>query len=115
AEGKTLIPTFTAFAVTELLEKNLQDLVDSEFTSEMEGKLDAIAQGELDTNSYLSSYYKGDKGLKSKVDLQEDKIDPQEARHLQLPIPNLNGIEVFVGRFGPYIKKQVNGDELTTS
>ncbi len=44
ADGKTLIPTFTAFAVTELLEKNLQDLVDSDFTSEMETKLDEIAQ-----------------------------------------------------------------------
>ncbi|HEX6982308.1 MAG TPA: type I DNA topoisomerase [Balneolaceae bacterium] len=115
SEGKTLIPTFTAFAVTELLEKNLEDLVDSEFTSEMENKLDQIAQGELDTNSYLSSYYKGDSGLKSKVDQQEDKIDPQEARHLQLPLHNLDDIQIFVGRFGPYIKKQINGEELTTS
>ncbi|HET6528176.1 MAG TPA: type I DNA topoisomerase [Balneolaceae bacterium] len=115
SEGKTLIPTFTAFAVTELLEKNLEDLVDSDFTSEMEDKLDQIAQGELDTNSYLSSYYKGDSGLKSKVDQQEDKIDPKEARHLQLPLQDLDDIQIFVGRFGPYIKKQVNGEELTTS
>jgi len=115
SEGKTLIPTFTAFAVTELLEKNLQDLVDSDFTSEMEAKLDKIAQGELDTKEYLSTYYKGDKGLKAKVDEQEDQIDPQEARHLELPLENLDGIQVFVGRFGPYIKKRKNGDELTTS
>jgi DNA topoisomerase-1 len=115
ADGKTLIPTFTAFAVTELLEKNLDDLVDSDFTSEMETKLDKIAQGELDTKSYLSSYYNGEKGLKAKVDEQEDKIDPQEARHLELPLPGLNGIKVFVGRYGPYIKKEVDGEELTTS
>lgn len=115
SEGKTLIPTFTAFAVTELLEKNLQDLVDSDFTSEMEAKLDRIARGELDTKDYLSTYYKGDKGLKAKVDEQEDEIDPQEARHLDLPLENLDGIQVFVGRFGPYIKKLKNGEELTTS
>lgn len=114
-DGKTLIPTFTAFAVTELLEKNLHDLVDSDFTSEMEAKLDEIAQGKLDTKQYLSEYYKGDKGLKAKVDEQEDEIDPNEARHLNLPLPDLNGIQVFVGRYGPYIKKSVNGDELTTS
>lgn len=115
AEGKTLIPTFTAFAVTELLEKNLQDLVDSDFTSEMEDKLDQIAQGELDVKTYLSSYYKGDKGLKAKVDQQEEKIDPQEAKHLDLPLPDLDDIEIYVGRFGPYIKKKKNGEELTTS
>lgn len=115
ADGKTLIPTFTAFAVTELLEKNLNDVVDSDFTSEMEAKLDEIAQGKLDTKKYLSSYYNGEKGLKAKVDEQEDKIDPKEARHLELPLPGLNGMKVFVGRYGPYIKKEVNGEELTTS
>ncbi|GAA5522555.1 type I DNA topoisomerase [Aliifodinibius salicampi] len=115
AEGKTLVPTFTAFAVTELLEKNLHDLVDSDFTSEMEAKLDKIARGELNTNDYLSEYYKGEKGLKAKVDEQEDEIDPKEARHLDLPLENLNGIKVFVGRYGPYIKKEMNGEELSTS
>lgn len=115
ADDKTLIPTFTAFAVTGLLESHLEDLVDSDFTSEMENKLDQIAQGKLDTNKYLQSYYGGDSGLKAKVDRQEDKIDPQEARHLHLPIKDLDDIQVFVGRFGPYIKKQLNGEELTTS
>ncbi len=115
AEGKTLVPTFTAFAVTELLEKHFPDLVDSEFTSEMENKLDEIAQGESDTIQYLNSYYKGEQGLKNKVEQREDKIDPREARHLELPLQDLNGIQVFVGRFGPYIKARNNGDELTTS
>ncbi|WP_138430868.1 type I DNA topoisomerase [Fodinibius saliphilus] len=115
ADGKTLVPTFTAFAVTELLEKNLHDVVDSDFTSGMEAKLDEIAQGELDTKQYLREYYKGDDGLKAKVEEQEDQIDPQDARHLELPLPGLNGIQVFVGRYGPYIKKEQDGEELTTS
>lgn len=115
ADGKTLIPTFTAFAVTELLEKNLEDLVDSDFTSDMENKLDMIAHGDLDTTAYLSSYYKGDNGLKAKVEEQQDKIDPQEARHLKLPLPDLDDIDIFIGRFGPYIRKEKDGEEITTS
>lgn len=115
AEGKTLIPTFTAFAVTGLLELHLHDLVDSDFTSEMEDKLDRIAQGKLEITQYLQSYYGGDSGLKAKVDEQEDKIDPQEAKHLQLPLKDLDDINVFVGRFGPYIKKKKDGEEITTS
>lgn len=114
-DGKALIPTFTAFAVTGLLENHFPDLVDSEFTSGMEARLDKIAQGTFDPVSYLNDYYKGENGLKEKVDTQEDKIDPQEARKLDLPIEGLNGIEVLVGRFGPYIKSEKNGDEITTS
>jgi len=115
ADGKTLVPTFTAFAVTELLEENLHDVVDSDFTSEMETKLDEIARGKLDTKEYLQTYYNGEKGLKAKVKEQEDKIDPKEARQLDLPIQDLDDIQIFVGRYGPYIKKKVKGEELTTS
>ncbi len=115
AKGKALVPTFTAFAVTGLLETYLQDLVDSDFTSEMEDKLDKIAEGKLDMVNYLQTYYGGDDGLKAKVEAEENEIDPQEAKHLHLPLENLNGVDVLVGRFGPYIKKGKNGESITTS
>ncbi|MDX1618544.1 MAG: type I DNA topoisomerase [Balneolaceae bacterium] len=114
-EGKTLIPTFTAFAVTELLESHFPDLVDSDFTSEMEDKLDKIAQGEWDPTKYLERYYKGEEGLKAKVESRVDKIDAREARHLHLPLKDLDDIEVHIGKYGPYIKSQRNGEEITTS
>ncbi|WP_421773432.1 type I DNA topoisomerase [Gracilimonas sp.] len=115
SEGKTLIPTFTAFAVSSLLEKHFPDLVDSDFTSELEDKLDAVAEGNQDPVKYLDDYYKGDNGLKAKVDTQEDKIDPQEAKLLDLPLDGLEGIKVAVGRFGPYARMEKNGEEVTTS
>ncbi|NBB77709.1 MAG: type I DNA topoisomerase [Bacteroidetes bacterium] len=114
-EGKTLIPTYTAFAVTELLEKHFPHLVDSEFTSELENKLDEIARGNYDPVKYLDDYYKGDKGLKHQVDEREDEIDPQEAKILDLPIEGLNGTRVMVGRYGPYVKTKDNGEEISTS
>jgi DNA topoisomerase-1 len=114
-EGKTLIPTYTAFAVTELLENHFPHLVDSDFTSELEDKLDEIAKGDYDPVKYLDEYYKGDNGLKNQVDQQEDKIDPQKAKVLNLPIEGLNGMQVHVGRFGPYVKVESNGEDITTS
>src|SRR5699024_1054238 len=96
-DGKALIPSYTAFAVTELLETHFPHLVDSAFTSDLEDRLDMIAQGNFDPVKYLDDYYKGDKGLKSQVDLQEDKIDPQEAKVLKLPIEGLNGMHVHIG------------------
>jgi len=115
SDGKTLIPTFTAFAVTGLLEEHFPELVDSDFTSELEKKLDLIAKGEFDPVKYLTEYYHGEEGLKNKVDTREDKIDPQKAKMLDLPLENMNGMHVYVGRFGPYVKSDNNGEEISTS
>lgn len=115
SEGKTLIPTFTAFAVSSLLEKHFPELVDSQFTSDLEDKLDAVAEGKQDPVKYLEDYYNGENGLKAKVDTQEDKIDPQEAKLLDLPLEGMEGIKVAVGRFGPYARMTKNGEEVTTS
>jgi len=114
-DGKTLVPTFIAFAVTELLEAHFPDLVDSDFTSELENKLDQIAEGTFDSTEYLRDYYLGEEGLRARVNTQEDLIDPQEAKKLDLPLEGLNGMEVFVGRFGPYVKEQTNGEAVSTS
>jgi DNA topoisomerase-1 len=44
-QRKELVPTFTAFAVTELLEQHFDELVDLKFTANMEQKLDDISTG----------------------------------------------------------------------
>ena len=44
--GQYLVPTWLAFSVTRLLEENLANLVDYDFTASMEGDLDRIAAGE---------------------------------------------------------------------
>ena len=43
-QGKALVPSFTAFAVTELLRQHFTDYVDPGFTAEMEEVLDADQQ-----------------------------------------------------------------------
>ena len=45
--GNVLVPTWTAFAVSQLLETHLPELVDYQFTAEMEDELDAISRGEM--------------------------------------------------------------------
>ncbi len=114
-DGKALVPSFTAFAVSSLLEEHFPDLVDSDFTSALEDKLDGVATGTVDPVKYLDDYYKGENGLKAKVETQEDKIDPQKAKLLDLPLDGLEGIKVAVGRFGPYAKMQKGDEEVSTS
>ncbi|MEQ8976174.1 MAG: type I DNA topoisomerase [Coleofasciculus sp. C1-SOL-03] len=110
-QKKTLIPTFTAFAVTSLLEKHFPDLVDTSFTAKMEQTLDEISTGEAQWLPYLEEFYRGDKGLETQVREREDQIDPNEARSIELE--NLD-VKVRIGKFGPYIEAE-NGDGSVTA
>lgn len=100
-EGKALIPSFTGLAVAQLLEKHFSKLVDYGFTSSMEASLDAIAEGKESWEEYLKAFYKGGGGLKKQVERREKEIKPDESRSIDLP--QIKGISVKVGRYGPYI------------
>ena len=99
--GKALIPTFTAFAVTALLEEHFPDLVDTEFTSKMEQTLDEIAQGDAEWIPYLKKFYQGKTGLKTQIDVKAEEIEPAIAKTIHLE--NLDAT-VRIGKYGPYIE-----------
>ncbi len=109
--SKALVPTFTAFAVTSLLESHFQDLVDPKFTSQMEQQLDHIATGKVNWLPYLQEFYLGDRGVDTLVKDGETAIDPNTARAVQL-----DGLEVTVkiGRYGPYLETK-HGEEAVTA
>lgn len=109
--GNQLVPTFTAMAVTKLLENHFPNLVDLGFTAGMEQTLDDIAAGTADRLPYLRKFYTGKDGLDEQVRVKEGDIDPREA--CTLTIDGLDA-SVRVGRYGPYFEK-TNGDEKLTA
>src|SRR5688500_11666093 len=60
-QGKALVPSFTAFAVTKLLREHFGDFVETDFTAEMEEDLDEISRGEREWIEFLRHFYYGDK------------------------------------------------------
>lgn len=110
--GNALVPTFTAFAVTGLLEKYFPNLVDTSFTSQMEQTLDEISTGEAQWLPYLREFYLGEKGLETQVKEQESKIDPTQARTVELE--NL-AAKVRIGKFGAYIEADIGDGVVTAS
>lgn len=100
-----LIPTFTAFAVTELLEKRFPDLVDLKFTAHLEDELDDIASGELQWKEPLREFYfgKNDDGLDKRVDIERNRQEYPS-------IPLGDGVVVKIGKYGAYVQ-QGDGDE----
>lgn len=58
-KGNALVPSWTAFAKTQLLERYFSHLVDYSFTATMEEALDAVARGEGEAEKWLHSFYFG--------------------------------------------------------
>jgi DNA topoisomerase I len=110
--NKTLLPTFTAFAVATLLENHFPDLVDTKFTSKMEETLDEIATGEASWLPYLDRFYRGETGLERQVKERESQIDPGTAKSVILE--DLEAT-IKIGRYGPYLEVPKGEETITAS
>jgi DNA topoisomerase-1 len=105
-QGKALVPSFTAFAVTRLLRDHFGDYVDLGFTAEMEEILDQISNGEKDWLDFIREFYRGDgkhHGLEHLVEDRGQEIaypvidvcaDPESGKR----------IRVRIGRYGPFLQ-----------
>ena len=54
---KQFRPTELGFIVTDMLEEHFKNIVDVKFTANLEGELDGVADGSLDKNELLGSFY----------------------------------------------------------
>ncbi len=101
--GSAMVPSWTAFAVTRLLEEHFASLVDYDFTAAMEGDLDKIADGQQDRVAWLQEFYFGNGGdLPGLQDLagQLENIDAREIS----TVPLGEDLVLRVGRYGPYVE-----------
>lgn len=74
-ENKYFRPTELGVIVTELLEEYFKDIVNEEFTADMEDKLDKIEVGELEWKSLIRDFYNN---FKSTLETAEKEIDKVE-------------------------------------
>lgn len=100
--GQALVPSWIAFSVVRLLEEHFGDLVEYDFTAEMEDDLDRIAAGEADRVDWLNGFYFGSdqhRGLRQVVDNLGD-IDAREINSVVIA-PD---ITLRIGKYGPYLE-----------
>ncbi|GAA1520989.1 DNA topoisomerase-1 [Agromyces terreus] len=100
--GQALVPSWIAFSVVRLLEEHFADLVQYDFTAEMEDDLDRIASGEADRVDWLNGFYFGSdthRGLRQVVDNLGD-IDAREINSIRIT----DGITLRIGKYGPYLE-----------
>ena len=112
-QGRQLVPTFTAFAVNNVLEYQFEQLVDVGFTADMEQVLDDIASGEIQAVPYLQRFYRGQNGLETKVEKGLDKIDARDVSTIEHP--KWGDYVVRVGKYGPYVEGTLESERVTAS
>lgn len=118
-EKQALIPTWLAFAMIRLLEEHFAWLIDYAFTADMEEDLDKIASGQLSRLDWLTAFYFGSgasdddgraQGLKRLVEDLGD-IDARANSTFEIG----DGIALRVGKYGPYLEREVDGEKQTAS
>ena len=101
-EGKTLRPTALGKAVNNLMEDNFRDIVDYNFTAQMEEELDKVEKGSVRWKELLEEFYR-DFGVQVKAAEDCDRYPVEE--ELTDEICPLCGqrLAVKIGRFGPFL------------
>ena len=107
-QGKALVPSFTAFAVTKLLREHFGDFVDTDFTAEMEEDLDEISRGEREWLDFLSEFYRGDKQAPRALHGGQRWRERRRTIRCSTSAPTRRRgepVRVRIGRFGPFVQR----------
>jgi DNA topoisomerase-1 len=102
-----LVPTWTAFAVTKLMESHFASLIDYGFTAQLEDGLDAVARGDQNPQDYLARFYRGSDGwagLTPLIEATQEAADPKSICTFALGEEDGKVVAARVGKFGPYVE-----------
>jgi DNA topoisomerase I len=116
-QGKALVPSFTAFAVTRLLRSHFADLVDVSFTAEMEEDLDEISRGERNWLDFIRQFFHGDKRHRGLEQAAQQAAEKADYPLIDVGVDEASGdpVRVRIGRYGPFLQQGDGGPGKTAS
>ncbi len=102
-EKKRLYPTELGRMITGMMEEYFADIVNTEFTAEMENQLDKVEEGELEWKQVLRDFYPP---FAKTLSLAEKKIEKVEVKDepSDVPCDKCGAMLVYkMGRFGRFL------------
>ncbi len=102
-EKKSLYPTELGRMVNSMMEEYFEDIVDPDFTAELEDKLDKVEEGGVDWKDILREFYPD---FKKALDVAEDQIEKVEIKDepSDEPCDKCGAMMVYkMGRFGRFL------------
>ncbi len=110
-DNKRLYPTDIAMVVNDMLVEHFKDVVDYDFTAEMEDNLDKVEEGDRKWAPLIKKFY--GPFHKLIVDKTEHlkKEDVVHAREIGIDPKTKKPVSARVGRFGPFVQLGTKDDE----
>ncbi|MBE5802947.1 MAG: type I DNA topoisomerase [Clostridiales bacterium] len=102
-EKKRLYPTELGRMITSMMEEYFSDIVDTEFTADLEERLDAVEEGDVDWKQILRDFYPS---FAETLKLAEQHIEKIEVKDepSDVPCDKCGAIMVYkMGRFGRFL------------
>ncbi|WP_185862468.1 type I DNA topoisomerase [Blattabacterium cuenoti] len=101
-EKNKFIPTEIGILTTNFLKKNFQEIVDYDFTANLEKEFDNIAKGEVSWNKIIKNFYDG---FHEKIEHVEKNVEKIRKKRF-LGIDPISKKKIFsqVARFGPIVQ-----------
>ena len=110
AERNKLFPTDVGIVVTDFLDENFPEIMDYNFTADVEKQFDEVAEGKKEWTGLMHDFYEN---FEPQVEKTLADKSGHKAGERQLGIDPQSGRPVFVkiGRYGPMVQLGQAGDE----
>lgn len=107
-EKNRFIPTDIGIFVVTFLEKHFSNIMDYEFTADMERQLDEIAEGKLTLFKVIDKFWKGFNKLVEKLDksIVTREVNDPNAREVGIHPETGKKIIATLARYGPIVKME---------
>lgn len=102
-EKKNFYPTELGFVVVELLKKYFPDIIDVEFTAEMEEKLDGIEEGDVNWVKILDDFYTPFRKMLTVAEKEIEQIQVEDEVTSEVCEQCGRNMVVKMGRFGKFL------------
>ena len=102
-ENKRLHPTELGLVVTDMMKKHFPDIVDIQFTADMEDKLDEVEEGKLDWHEVVSDFYGPFAKTLEKAEASIEKVEVVDEVS-DIPCEKCGAMMVYkMGRYGRFL------------
>jgi len=102
-EKKRLYPTELGRMITAMMEEYFTDIVDTEFTADLEERLDAVEEGDVDWKQILRDFYPSFAETLRVAEQQIEKVEVKDEPS-DVPCDKCGAMMVYkMGRFGRFL------------
>jgi len=102
-EKKRLYPTELGRMITAMMEEYFTDIVDTEFTADLEERLDAVEEGEVNWKQILRDFYPSFAETLKVAEQQIEKVEVKDEPS-DVPCDKCGAMMVYkMGRFGKFL------------